>query len=559
MASGSELLRENVAGQRKLLAASSTLAAVHQGGEALVPVLIGVIIDSAIASGSAGALLVWVLVLAADFAMLSTAYRFSARFAERANQRAAHELRMRVTERVLDPRGGAESARLPGELVNIATGDARRVGKLQFAIPYGLCASLAGVLVSAIALLRLSIPLGLTVLLGAPLIVFGAQLIGKPLERRSDAEQDEAAFASGVAADLVSGLRVLKGIGAERPANARYHARSRSSLTATLRAARAQAWHDATILILTGLFIAAVALVGVLLAMRGSLGIGGLVAAIGLAQYLLGPFQAFGRLNGLLAQARASAGRIAAVLDTPHAVPGGERAPAEPVRGALSLRTVHCGRLSGVDIEVPAGALLGIVCREPDAATTLAELFGRARDPESGQVYLDGVPLTELDPALLRTGVLSAAHDAELFSGTLAENVSAAADGAIEPALRAAGAEEVAATLAQGTATRIAERGGSLSGGQRQRVALARALAAEPPVLIVHDPTTAVDTVTEAQIARSLREYRDGRTTILLTTSPALLAETESVVFLADGTVTARGSHAQLVHENADYRTAVLS
>lgn len=130
---------------------------------------------------------------------------------------------------------------------------------------------------------------------------------------------------------------------------------------------------------------------------------------------------------------------------------------------------------------------------------------------------------------------------------------------AVERAMAAANADEVAATLPDGAETILTERGRSLSGGQRQRVALARALAADPPVLLVHDPTTAVDAVTEAKIAGKIAEVRRGRTTIVVTTSPALLAVTDRVVVLDGGTVSAHGRHPDLVRDNASYRAAVLS
>ncbi len=151
---------------------------------------------------------------------------------------------------------------------------------------------------------------------------------------------------------------------------------------------------------------------------------------------------------------------------------------------------------------------------------------------------LDGVPLSDLDPGEARRAVLVAHHDADLFEDSLLANVRAGAgDGATDvgPALAAAAADDVAEALPDGVHTVLAERGRSLSGGQRQRVALARALAADPPVLVVHDPTTAVDTVTEARIAARLRELRRGRTTLLVTTSPALLAGTDVVVVLDGG------------------------
>jgi putative ABC transport system ATP-binding protein len=183
--------------------------------------------------------------------------------------------------------------------------------------------------------------------------------------------------------------------------------------------------------------------------------------------------------------------------------------------------------------------------------------LGRTEDPASGVVELDGVPLPDLDPAELRTAVLVAAHDAALFDGTLGENIGAT-PGA-ESAMAAASADEVADALPLGTAAEVGEGGRSLSGGQRQRVALARALNARRAVLVVHDPTTAVDAVTEARIAAGVREFRHGRTTVLVTNSPALLAVTDRVVLLDAGRVTADGPHADLVRGHATYRTAVLA
>jgi putative ABC transport system ATP-binding protein len=205
---GRDVLRRSIAGQRRQLTAASLLTAGHQGGEALVPVVIGVVIDQAVAGASLLTLVAWLAALGLLFAGLSTSYRWGARFAERGAERAAHELRLDIARRVLHPGGGAEA--LAGELVSIGTSDAKRVGALNGVLPFA-AAGLAGLLVTAIALLTRSIPLGLLVLLGTPPILYIAHLIGKPLERRSEAEQERSAFASGVATDLVAGLRVLKG------------------------------------------------------------------------------------------------------------------------------------------------------------------------------------------------------------------------------------------------------------------------------------------------------------------------------------------------------------
>lgn len=557
---GGVVLRGAVTRHKRHLGLAGLLLCGHQAGEALVPVLVGVVIDQAVSRSDPGALLLWLVVLAADFLMLSMCYRFGARTALIADIRADQELRLQLTDRVLHPQGGAEAGRLPGALTNIAVSDAKRIGVLNFALPMGL-AGVVALVVATIALLTISIPLGLLILLGTPPLLLLVQLLAKPLERRSGPEQERAAQASGVAADLVAGVRVLKGIGAEPAAVRRYIGTSQDALRATLRATGAQARYQGTVLAINGLFLALVALIGGRLAADGAITIGGLVAAVGLAQFLEGPLQIFGWVVGKLAQARASATRIAEVLSAEPAVTAGTRSVPAAVPGALRLRELREGPLDGVDLDVAAGELLGVVTRDTAAATALMRSIGRELDPAGGAVELDGVALTEYPPAGARAAVLVATHDADLFAGTLDENVRAGAPPGrdVGPAMTAAQADQVADALPDGAASAVSEQGRSLSGGQRQRVALARALATDAPVVVLHDPTTAVDTVTEAAIAAGIREVRAGRTTIVLTTSPALLAATDRVVVLHNGRITAEGTHADLMHEDDDYRKTVLA
>ncbi len=521
--------------------------------------LVGIVIDRAVADGDVSALLTWLGVLAVVFLVLSTSWRFGIQRAQHSALRAGQQVRLDLAARVVDPCGGAAVGRLPGDLVNVATTDATRLGRVCFGLPQAASA-VGGLAVAGGALLVMSLPLGLVVVLGTPPLLYLLRLLSRPLERRSSTEQEQAGEASGVAADLVAGIRVLKGVGAEGEARDRYRSVSRSSLAATLHATRAQAWYQGTVLAANGVFLALVALIGGLLAVRGEISVGEFVAAVGLAQFLIGPLQAFGWFTGLLAQGRASADRIAAVLSAPPAVlPGGGTLP-DPVRGKVRLRGVREGTLAGLDLTVDPGELLGVVA-EPADAESLLRCLGRDTDPVDGRVELDDLSLTDLDPADVRSAVLVTAHDTTLFEETLADNVHAAAGAGadVEAAMRAAQADEVARALPSGAASMVREAGQSLSGGQRQRVVLARSLAADPPVLALHDPTTAVDTATEAQIATGIRELRQGRTTILVTTSPTLLAATDRVVLLDHGVATAEGAHAHLVRTLDSYRRTVLA
>ncbi|MDX3729475.1 ABC transporter ATP-binding protein [Streptomyces caniscabiei] len=591
---GRNVLWRAVGGQRRDVVLGAVLGMGHQTGEALVPVLIGVAIERGVVDGDIPGLLLWLLVLAAVYVGLSFSFRFSARAGERAAVTAAHHLRTALVGRVLAPEGGAEEGRLPGELTNIATEDAKRVGAVAMALIVAFAAT-AGLVVSAVALLRVSLVLGLLVLLGSPLLLWLGHLLSKPLERRSETEQDRAAQASGVAADLVAGLRVLKGIGAEQAAVARYRRVSQDSLAATLRAARAEAWQNGVVTILTGAFIALVALVGGRLAARGDIGLGELVSSVGLALFIVGPLSEFAWINAELAQGRASAARIAEVLDAPGAVAAKGSADAVPpagVQGRLTLRALTHGPLRGVDLDIAPGETVGVATTDPADATALLRCLGRHTDPDDGTVELDGTALTALGPDDVRAVMLVAEHDADLFEGTVLDNVTAAvgvaevgvaaigagapsngesagaadtgAEGTAVPAhvtaaMIASGTDEVARALPDGVHTAVTARGRSLSGGQRQRVALARALAADAPVLVVHEPATAVDAVTESRIAAGIRDVRGGRTTLLVTNSPALLAVADRVVLLHEGRVLVTGDHERLVHERADYRTAVLT
>ncbi|HEX2297911.1 MAG TPA: ABC transporter transmembrane domain-containing protein, partial [Pseudonocardiaceae bacterium] len=202
---GGSVLRTSIGEERWRVGAAALFLVAHQVGEALVPVLVGVVIDAAVTTGDPRALVGWLLVLAIDFVFLSLSYRTGARFSWSADVRADQRLRLLLTERLLDPRGGAESGRLPGSLANVAVADAKRVGIVNFALPMGI-AAVAAMVVAAVALLRISLPLGLLILLGTPPLLYVVHLLGKPLQKRSGPEQERAAQASGLAADLVAGV-----------------------------------------------------------------------------------------------------------------------------------------------------------------------------------------------------------------------------------------------------------------------------------------------------------------------------------------------------------------
>lgn len=210
------VLREAAAGVRRPLAAAMLLRSGHQVFEAFVPVLVGVVVDRAVDGGSATALGGWIAVLVADFLALSLCFRFGSRATVAAAEEAAHALRVRLSGRLLAPGHTAGRDRLPGELMSVAVSDTQQIGRFAAFAVQGVSAVVALALGAAL-LLRMSVPLGLLVLLGTPAVLVAMNRLGRPLERRGAAEQAAAARAAGTAVDYVAGLRVLKGLRAEAP------------------------------------------------------------------------------------------------------------------------------------------------------------------------------------------------------------------------------------------------------------------------------------------------------------------------------------------------------
>jgi ABC-type multidrug transport system fused ATPase/permease subunit len=202
------------------------------------------------------------------------------------------------------------------------------------------------------------------------------------------------------------------------------------------------------------------------------------------------------------------------------------------------------------------GRLTALVAAEPADAVTIADRLGRY-DPHS-RATLSGVPLEDLDLATVRQRVLVADNDARLFSGPLRADLDPHGTGRVGEALDTAAAGDIVDALPDGLDSHVAERGREFSGGQQQRLRLARALVADPDVLILVEPTSAVDAHTEARIAQRLGAARRGRTTVVCSTSPLVLDRADHVLYVEGGVTVAEGTHRELLAGEPRYARTVL-
>ncbi len=466
--------------------------------------------------------------------------------------------------------GSALSRRVAaGEVIAVSTGDVEKIGWFVEAVSRFLAAAFAVVLV-CVGLLFYAPALGVVVAIGVPVVALAALPLLPRATRRADFQREKAGRATELASDTVAGLRVLRGIGGEELFLSRYREASQEVRKAAVRSARMWALISAIQVLLPGALLITVVWYGATLVVDGRIAVGELVAAFSAVATLLYPLRHFEEIAMAYSFSRPSAERAARVLSLTRADAG------EPGAAEQEARPVPDAPAPGADLYdpqtgllAPTGRFTAVVCGDPDLAGRLAErLGGHPMDGAGGaSVLLGGVALDELALDTARTLVLVQDKDPVLLSGPLRELFDVPASGAVEPAaaLEAARCADVLDALVQAAPdgvddpmdARITERGRSLSGGQRQRLALARSLVTDPEVLVLDEPTSAVDSHTEARIADGIAALRAGRTTVVLASSPLLLDRADRVVLIHGGVVAAAGTHRELLHGEPLYRAIV--
>ncbi|MGR4879815.1 ABC transporter transmembrane domain-containing protein [Streptomyces sp. LARHCF249] len=453
-----------------------------------------------------------------------------------------------------------------GEVVAVSTGDVEKIGWFVEAVSRFLAALFAVVLLCA-GLLFYAPDLGVVVAIGVPLVALAALPLLPRATQRADIQREKAGKATELASDTVAGLRVLRGIGGEELFLGRYREASQEVREAAVRSARMWALISAIQVLLPGALLITVVWYGATLVVDGRIAVGELVAAFSAVATMLYPLRHFEEIAMAYSFSRPSATRAARVLSLTRTDaaerPAAAVAPKAPAPGG-DLYDPETGLLAR------AGRFTAVVCGDPDLAGRLAErLGGHPMDAaaDGPSVLLGAVALDELELDTARRLVLVQDKDPVLLSGTLRELFAVPAPGTVEPgaALAAAQCADVLDALLQSAPdgvgdpmdARITERGRSLSGGQRQRLALARSLVTDPDVLVLDEPTSAVDSHTEARIADGIAALRAGRTTVVLASSPLLLDRADRVVLVHEGAVAAAGTHRELLHREPLYRAVV--
>lgn len=567
--------------------------------QAIVPAFLGQALDAGIENGLNGR--VWgigalLLVLFVVYAVGDTMLSY---FGVTAWMRTAFDVD-RLVGRQISATGKDLSRQVStGEVATIIASDADYLGKLIEHLPFLLGAA-ASFLVVAVLMLRTSVSLGLIVILGMPLVAAIVTLVIRPLQKRQAVQREAQSAVTTITTDTVAGLRILRGIGGEDVFARRYRDASQELRRRGVEVASSQATLMTLQVLLPGLFAAIVVWVAARMAVAGSLTPGGLITFYGYTAYLSWPLWVFTSSVQDYTRAVVGARRLSHLLEVaPAAGSLVERlnldpAAARPVSGDLVD--------TGSGLRLKEGRMTALVCPDPQVSADLATRLGRFTDA-GPTVTLAGRPLTTMPLEQVRASVVVSGATAQLFTGTLREaldvrggpdpqpagledlvraeterTTGADVDQQVRPqereapgderlieAIGIADAGDVLTSLSEGLAGMITEKGRSLSGGQRQRVALARALLTEAPTLVLIEPTSALDSHTEARVAAQVHRARAGRTTVVVTASPLVLEACDEVVLLdSSGTELLRSTHRELMAmardghaQAADYRAVV--
>jgi ATP-binding cassette subfamily B protein len=540
------------------------------GAKLTVPLLAAAAVDDGMRKGDGGKViaLTVAMILVGVVQAVATGLRRYAAF--RIALRTETDLRQRLFAHLQRLHFAFHDHAQTGQLMARANTDIMQVEQAVILIP--LTAASCLTMVGVLAIMLTKDPVLAVLALGAlPFLNIAAKRFSDRIAPVNLALQQELADVSGVVEESLSGVRVVKGFGAERMQVKRLEAEADSVLDKALKAAKLRSGFIPLIDFLPTLSMVAILWYGGHQVLNGSLEVGDILAFNLYILMLIWPLRMVGLLVSQASRASAGAGRVDEILVTDPLIVDRPDAVAMPKGGGGEVRLEQVrfgyggGRsvLNGLDLSIRPGEAVALVGATGSGKTTVARLLPRFYDVDDGRVLLDGVDVRDIKVDDLRKSIGIVFEDTFLFSDTVRENIAFADPEAsqeqIARAARLAGADGFIDALPDGYDTLIGEHGFSLSGGQRQRIAIARAVIADPKVLILDDATSSVDPTKEHEIRAALGEVMSGRTTIIIAHRPATIALADRVVLLADGVVVAEGTHQELLATSERYRTVLAA
>ena len=398
----------------------------------------------------------------------------------------------------------------------------------------------------------------------APLLYGIASRVRTQVRRSARAARTSNGLLASVAQETLGSLRIVQALSQEQQQQERFQEHNRRSLEAYQEGIEQQARMAPVVDLLEAAGLSLVMGFGALQVMAGSASLGDMIVFFAYLNKFYTPLKSLSKVTVVLGKARASSERILSVLAARPEVldrPGAVGAPA--FAGSVEFRNVSfrydAGRpaLSRIQLRILPGEKVALVGPSGAGKSTLLSLIARLYDPDSGSILIDGRDFREYRLRSLRDQISLVLQDSLLFSGTVQENVAFGRPGAplkdVIQACTLADADDFIRELPDGYRTRIAERGASLSGGQRQRLAVARAVLRNTPILLLDEPTTGLDAVSEELVLRALERASQGKTTILVSHHPRCTRFVDRIIVLDKGAIVDSGPRDDVLRRGGLY------
>ncbi|MFW5968222.1 MAG: ABC transporter ATP-binding protein [Persicimonas sp.] len=479
-------------------------------------------------------------------------------------QTVQHELRLDTYEHIQQLDLGYFHEKSSGGLMAILNDDINQLERFLDTGANELIKVMTTAVAISIAFFALAPEVAWMAMLPIPFVLWGSFKYQELLAPRYAEVRERVGLLNQQLANNLSGIATIKSFTTEEYEAGRIEEESEAYRQANRRAILLSSAFSPLIRMVIVIGFVATLVYGGHLVLDDQLAVGSYSVLVFMTQRLLWPLTRLGQTFDLYQRAMASTTRVLDLLETPiHIGDGAHELAPESVDGAISFDEVTFAYperepiLEGFDLDIPAGATVGVVGATGSGKTTLINLMLRFYEPQQGAIRIDGHRVSDLVTEDLRSTIGLVSQSAFLFQGTVRENIAygtfEASDEEVERAARAAEAHGFIEELPEGYEAVVGERGETLSGGQRQRISIARALLKDPPILIFDEATSAVDNETEAAIQRSLERVTEDRTTLVIAHRLSTVRNADFIVVLDQGHIVEKGTHEALVERDGLY------
>jgi ABC-type multidrug transport system fused ATPase/permease subunit len=485
-------------------------------------------------------------------------------YTESVGQWVAHDLRMRVYDHLQHLSLGFYDSHQTGALLSTITDDIKTIQGFASSATLGILVDILTIFGMLGVMLWLEFDFALIAVGLTPFLLLFVARLNRAVKRATHEVRHHQSDIVAVVQQGLESIRVVNAFGRQQLEESRLYGVSQATVDAALKARRVKSLLSPVVTLVVALCTGFVLWRGTALVLADVMTVGALTVFLAYLAKFFKPVQDLAKMSNTLAQTAVAMERVQAILDTHAVVP--ERADArEPggLQGAITFDHVGFGYdpavpvLRDVNFSIAPGQLVGVVGATGGGKSTVVSLIPRFYDPITGRVLIDGVDLRDYKLQGLRSQIGFVLQDTVLFRGTVRDNIAygrpEATEDEIVAAAKLANAHEFIARMPKGYDSLVGERGLTLSGGQRQRIGIARAIIRHAPILILDEPTAALDTESEKLVIDALERLMKGRTVITIAHRLSTIRDAHKILVLKDGMVAEEGTHDELVAHGGFY------